>query len=114
MSSYADDPTLLKVRGEGNGQRGANDEERDLQRKEYVKKVSSAVLTVIGKHGSAKLKAVGAPSLSNAVKAAIIARGEGAKKGMDLVAEMSFDNAEFDGSVKTAIVLRIVDRNNGG
>jgi len=108
MTQANDDPTLLKVRGESRF--GDSEADRDVSRKDYVKKLAGAILTVVGKHGSAKLKVVGAPSLSNATKAAIIAKGEGAKKGLDLVIEPSFDNAEFDGSTKTAIVLKVVPR----
>jgi len=111
MTNY-DDLTILKIKGEGS-LIGKTDEEINRERKEYVKRVSSAILTVIGKYGHAKLKAVGAASLSNAVKSSIIARGEGVKKGLDLVAEMSFDTANFDGSIKTAIMLKIEDRNGG-
>jgi len=105
------DPTVLKIRGESGF--GDSDEERDASRKEYVKRLSNAILTVVSKHGTAKLKAVGAPSISNAVKAAIIARGEGMKKGLDLVIEPSFDNAMFDGNQKTAIVLKVIDIESG-
>ena len=110
MSNHEDDPTILKIKGEGSFD-AENDEERDRQRKDYIKRVSSAILTVIGKHGHAKLRTVGASSLSNAVKSSIVARGEGVKKGLDLVAEMSFDSANFDGAIKTAIMLKIEDRN---
>ena len=108
MSQMNDDPTLLKIRGESGF--GKTDAEREQSRKDYIKKLSGAILTVVSKHGSAKLKAVGAPSVSNAVKASIIARGEASKKGLDLVVEPSFDNASFEGSTKTAIVLRVVSR----
>lgn len=111
MTEYGDDPTILKIRGESKFE-GANEEEKNLNRKTYIKKVSSAILTVIGKHGSAKLKAVGASSVSNAIKAAIIARGEGSKKGLDLVIEPSFDNANFDGNIKTAIVMKVINRSS--
>jgi len=104
----SDDPTLLKVRGESGF--GETEEDRDRSRKDYIKRVSGAILTVISKHGSARLKAVGAAGVSNAVKAAIIARGEGSKKGLELVIEPSFDSALFDGDTKTAIVLRVVKR----
>lgn len=110
MPEKLEDPTILKIRGESQFDE-SREEDKDLSRKNYVKKVASAILTVISKHGSAKLKAVGAPSISNAVKASIIARGEGYKKGMDLVVEPSFDNAEFDGNIKTAIVMKVVNRN---
>ena len=111
MAIVNEDPTLLKIRGESNFNK-ASGSENDIDRKTYIKKVASAILTVIGKHGSAKLKTVGAAGVSNAIKASIIARGEASKKGMDLVIEPSFDNVEFEeGDIKTAIVLKIVDRN---
>lgn len=116
--TYSDDPTILKIKGdnghklfsEGALRQPETDEEIEEARKQYIRKLSGAILTVISKHGSARLKAVGAASLSNATKAAIIARGEGSKKGMDLVIEPSFDNATFEGSIKTAIVLRVAER----
>jgi len=110
MTYREDDPTILKIKGESSFD-GQTDEEKKQQRKTYIKRVSLAILTVISKHGHAKLRSVGAASLSNAVKSSIIAKGEGAKKGLDLVTEMSFDNADFDGSVKTAIMIKIVERN---
>lgn len=103
MSNSDLDVTLLKVKGEGSF---ASD---DL-RKGYVKSLASAVITVVSKHGSAKLKTVGASSGNNAWKAIIIARGEALKKGLDLVVEPSFDSASFDGGDKTAIVLKVTPR----
>lgn len=108
-NSYGDDPTLLKIKGEG-GFDGGNDAERDAARKEYVKKLSSAILTVVGKHGTAKLKAVGQAALGNAIKAVIIAKGEGAKKGLNLYIDPSFGDADFDGNVKTAYILKVVNK----
>ena len=117
--THQDDPTLLKIKGDnghylktedGSSRKPETPEEVDEARKQYIKKLASAVLTVVAKHGSARLKAVGAASVSNALKAAIIAKGEGSKKGLDLVLEPSFDNATFEGNVKTAIVLRVVNR----
>jgi stage V sporulation protein SpoVS len=99
----SDDVTLLKVKGEGSFV-------DDQARKEYVKSLASAISTVVFKHGSAKVKTVGASSLNNASKAIIIARGEAAKKGLELVIEPSFDSAQFDGSEKTAIVFKVVPR----
>lgn len=111
---YNEDPTLLKIRGDGahfsNRSDNESNADSDEDRKQYVKKLSSAILTVIAKHGSAKLKTVGASALSNAVKAAIVARGEAAKKGEILVIEPSFDDALFDGNVKTAIVLKVTHK----
>ena len=103
MSESQDDVTILKVKGEANFK-------DDQARKEYVKNLAFANMIVIQKHGHAKLKTVGASSGNNAWKAAIIARGEAAKKGIDLVVEPSFDSASFDGGDKTAIVLKIGPR----
>jgi hypothetical protein len=97
------DVTLLKVKGEGSFT-------DDSARKDYVKSLASAIITVVNKHGHAKLKTVGASSLNNASKSIIIARGEAAKKGLDLVIEPSFDSASFDGADKTAIVLKVGPR----
>ena len=98
-----DDVTILKVKGEGAFQ-------DDISRKEYVKSLASAIMTVISKHGHAKLKTVGASSGNNAWKAIIVARGQAAKKGTNLVVEPSFDTASFDGGDKTAIVLKVGPR----
>lgn len=100
------DPTILKVRGDktfdGNKE----------QSKEYVKGLASAVLTVIGKHGSAKLKCVGNAALGNAYKAFCIARGDASKKGVDLVNRGFFGTADFDGTEKTAIIMQIESVSN--
>lgn len=105
--SHGEDPTLLRVKGEGNFE-GSTDAEKDVSRKEYIKKLSSATLTVIGKHGTAKLKAVGQAALGNAIKAIIVAKGEAVKKGLNIVIDPSFGDANFDGNIKTAYILKIV------
>lgn len=114
-----DDQTLLKIKGDnghylrlecGDSRKAENQDEINEARKQYIKKLSHAILTVVSKHGSAKLKTVGASSMSNAVKAAIVARGEGYKKGIYLVIEPSFDNAMFGENEKTAIVLKVIER----
>lgn len=119
MTDRNEDQTLLKIKGDsghylrlecGESRRPENQDEIDSARKQYIKKLSNAILTVVSKHGSAKLKTVGASSMSNAIKAAIVARGEGYKKGIDLVIEPSFDNATFGEDIKTAIVLKVIGR----
>lgn len=60
------DQTILKVRGES-----SFENKNDL--KNYIKSLASAVMTVVEKHGHAKLKIVGASAMNNAAKAAIIA-----------------------------------------
>jgi len=97
------DLTILKVKGESSFP-------DDQSRKEYVKSLASAILTVVSKHGHANVKTVGASSGNNAWKAIIIARGEAAKKGLDFVVVPSFDSASFDSGEKTAIVLKVGPR----
>lgn len=100
-----DDPTVLKVRGEK-----AFDGDRDKS-KEYIKGLAVAILAVISKHGLAKMKCVGNGALGNAYKAFCIARGEAAKKGIDLVDRGNFGIADFDGTEKTALIMNLSDAN---
>lgn len=102
MGTGNEDVTLLKVKGDTSFT-------SDTERIDYVKKLSSAILTVFSKHGSVKLKSVGASSIKNAMMAMANARGEGTKKGLNLCVEPSYGEADFDGSIKTAMVFKIVD-----
>ena len=92
------DETLLLVRG------STGSKEDD---KEYIKKLSNAILQVYYKHDVVKLRCVGAASLNNAVKAIIIAKGEAQKKGDVLIVDPSFTNVSFNGEEKTGIVLEV-------
>ena len=94
-----EDKSLLLVRGS----KGDRDED-----KEYVKKLSNAILQVYYKHDLVRLRCVGAAALNNATKAFIIARGEAQKKGDRLVSEESFTTVNFDGNEKTGILKEIV------
>ncbi len=93
------DETLLLV----SGSKGSKDKDKD-----YVKKLSNAILQVFSKHDAVKLRCVGAASLNNAVKAFIIAKGESQKKGDSLLLDPSFTTVKFKGEEKTGIVLDIV------
>jgi stage V sporulation protein SpoVS len=92
------DPALLLVKGK-NG-----------ENKQYIKSLSHAVVTVITKYGYANLKCVGASSINNAMKAITVASGEAKKKGVNLVVSPSFQEAQFDGMDKTAMVLAVFNR----
>ncbi len=94
------DEALLLVRG------SQNDKMKD---KEYVKKLSNAVLQVYSKHETAKLRCVGAAALNNAIKAIIIAKGELDKKGESVLVSPSFTTVIFKDSEKTGIVLEVVE-----
>lgn len=93
------DETLLLVSG-SRGDKGKD--------KEYVKKLSNAILQVLSKHGSAKLRCVGAASLNNAIKSFIIAKGEAQKKGDSLLLDPSFTTVNFGNEQKTGIVMEVV------
>ena len=92
------DPALLLVKGK-NG-----------ENKQYIKSLAHAIVTVVGRYGYASMKCVGASSVNNAVKAATIAGGELKTRGINLVMESGFQNADFDGVEKTAIVFKVFER----
>ena len=101
MTEVHEDLALLKVKG--------NIDDRE-ERKNYVKSLAQAVGMVVQKHGVARLRCVGAASVSNAVKSHIIANGEASKKGSVLVCVPSFKTVVFEGAgEKTAIVLEVKD-----
>jgi len=105
MQVNDDDITLLKVKGD----KAFNNDKQET--KKYVKSLSNAILKVIEKHGSAKLKGVGASALNHAIKAAAIAREEGKKNNLDLVIIPTFDEVNFDeGNTKTAMILKVESR----
>lgn len=92
------DPALLLVKGKSG------------EHKDYIKSLAHAVVTVITRYGYASLKCVGASSVNNAMKAFTIASGSAKTKGVNLVLESGFQNADFEGVEKTAMVLKIFDR----
>lgn len=97
---------ILKIRGEQSGFNG------QLSNKVYIKKVASAILTVLDKYDEVKLKAVGASSVNNAVKAFIVAKNININRNkkrerLELVCTADFDIAKFDTTQKTAIMFTI-------
>ena len=93
-----EDETLLLV----SGSRGSKDSD-----KQYVKKLSNAVLQVFYKHDSVKMRCVGAAAINNAIKAFIIAKGESQKRGNKISIDPSFTTVTFQGEEKTGIVLDV-------
>lgn len=95
---------MLKIRGEQEG-------EGPSSNKAYIKKLASAILTVLDKYDDVRLKAVGASSVNNAVKAYIIAKNMSSRKNksknIELVLTADFDVAKFDQSEKTAIMFTV-------
>ena len=98
------DQTLLLV----TGSKGKDSD------REYVKKLSNAILQVYQKHNIVRLRCVGAASLNNAEKAYIIARVEAEKKGLELVCKSHFVTVSFDGVEKTGILKEIIAMSSGG
>jgi stage V sporulation protein SpoVS len=92
---------VLKIRGD------KDFNNHNKEGKTYVKKLASAILTVLDKYDEVKLKAVGAPSVNNAVKAFIVAKNMMRDKTCELVCTAEFDTAEFNGSQKTAIMFTV-------
>lgn len=95
----ATDDNLLLVSG-SKGSKGSD--------KDYVKKLSNAVLQVYAKHSSVKMRCVGAASVNNAMKALIIASGEAQKNGDNLMFSPSFTTVNFNGEEKTGIVIDVI------
>ena len=93
------DETLLLV----SGSRGDKGKDKD-----YVKKLSNAILQVFYKHDTVKLRCVGAASLNNAIKSFIIAKGEAQKKGDSILLDPSFTTVRFGTEEKTGIIMEVV------
>jgi stage V sporulation protein SpoVS len=98
----SDDQTLLLIKG--------NIADKD-ECKRYIKRTANAILQVIQKHGTAKLRCVGAAALNNGIKAQIIASGDAKTKGIDLICTNSFQTVNFgDSGDKTSIVIDVSQR----
>jgi len=98
-SSTDVDQTLLLISG-------SKGREND---KGYVKKLANAVVRVFVKHGSVKMRCVGAAAVNNADKAFIIAKKELAKRDIHILLDQSFANVVFDGVEKTGILKEVVE-----
>ena len=96
------DETLLLVKG-------STDDK--IKNKENIKKLANAISQVYYKHGSAKLRCVGAAAINNAVKAFIIAKNEAQKRGNKLLLDLDFTTVNFQGQEKTGILLEVVSQN---
>jgi len=81
--------------------------------KEYVKKVSIAVISCIAKHKVAKLRCVGAASSNNAIKAIAIAKNNllGDEKNKNLFLSPSFTMVKFGDEERTGILIEVIQTN---
>ena len=72
--------------------------------------VAGALAGVILEQGSAKIHAIGAGAVNQAVKAVAISRGFLASAGIDLICIPAFGIAEIESEEKTIIVLIVEPR----
>jgi len=72
--------------------------------------VAGAIAGAIRSGEAVIIQVVGAGALNQAVKASVIARGILAESGLDIVCVPAFANIEIDGEQRTALRLRLEDR----
>ena len=76
-----------------------------------VKKLASAIFSNLQNIDKLKLTCIGVPSVNQAVKAVITARGYSVPTGFDIVILPSFDTAVISQEEKTCIVMMLEKRN---
>lgn len=74
--------------------------------------VAGAIAGAIRAAGVVVVQVVGAGALNQATKAAVIARGILSAGGLDVVVTPSFADIEIDGEQRTALRLRLEDRDH--
>lgn len=74
--------------------------------------VAGALAGIVRQQGTVEVQVIGAGALNQAIKAVAIARGFVAAGGIDLVCIPSFQDVVIDGESRTAIRLRVEDRNH--
>jgi len=72
--------------------------------------VAGAIAGAIRNSGAVVMQVVGAGALNQATKASVIARGILSAGGLDIVVTPSFADIEIDGEQRTALRLRLDDR----
>jgi stage V sporulation protein S len=72
--------------------------------------VAGAISGAIRHSGAVVVQVVGAGALNQATKAAVIARGILSAGGLDIVVTPAFADIEIDGEERTALRLRLEDR----
>jgi len=70
-----------------------------------IKNLASAIYSNIKNVDKIELKCIGVPSVNQAIKAIITARGFSAPSGFDIIVKPHFDMISIDGEEKTAISL---------
>ncbi len=72
--------------------------------------VAGAMAGAIRSSGAVLVQVVGAGALNQATKATVIARGILSASGLDIIVTPSFADIEIDGEARTALRLRLEDR----
>lgn len=73
--------------------------------------VAGAIAGIVRSEGTVELQVIGAGALNQAVKAIAIARGFVIAGGVDLVCIPTFQDVTIDGEDRTALRLKVQDRN---
>ena len=73
--------------------------------------VAGAIAGIIRSDGAVELQVIGAGALNQAVKAIAIARGFVIAGGIDLVCIPTFQDVNIDGQDRTALRLKVEERN---
>ena len=94
-----EDPTLLLV----SGSKGSK-----LDDKDYRKKLANAIVQVFSKHGSVRLRCVGAAANNNALLAYLIAEQGSIQQNIIFTISPSFTNVVFNGETKTGVIMEIL------
>lgn len=70
-----------------------------------TKNLASAIFANIKNTDKLELKCIGVPSVNQAIKAVITARGLAAPTGFDIIIKPHFDILSIDGEEKTAVSM---------
>ena len=73
--------------------------------------VAGAIAGLVKESNQARMQAIGAGALNQAIKAVAIARGFVAPSGKNLICIPAFQDVDIDGEERTAIKLIIENRN---
>ena len=79
--------------------------------KTNVKKLASAIASIVSRNEKAELISIGAGAVNQATKAVAAANGFVAPHGMHLVSKISFDNVQAGDGNRTAIKYIVEGKN---
>ena len=82
-----------------------NEEILKISAKSNPNAIAGAIAGQINERGKSELRAIGAGSINQAIKAIVIARGFLTPTGIDIVCVPSFTKVELDGEERTGMKL---------